>query len=248
MTDKRRLDILLVERGYAETRARAHTLIVEGNVFAGSFCLDKPGRKMLIDTPIEVKLPHPNWVSRGAIKLTHGLSYFEIDPSGCNCLDIGASTGGFTQVLLERGAVSVVAVDVGRQQFASILREDNRVTLLEGVNARYLSATDLPLRPSLVVCDASFIGLTKILPASLALASDDAALIALIKPQFEVGKGQVGKGGVVKNKSLHNQVCNKIKNWLHFNMGWSVLGITESPIHGSKGNMEFLIAAKKKNF
>ena len=119
---------------------------------------------------------------------------------------------------------------------------------MEGVNARYLSATDLPLRPSLVVCDASFIELTKILRASLALARDDAALIALIKPQFEVGKGQVGKGGVVKNKSLHNQVCDKIKNWLQLNMGWSVLGITESPIHGSKGNMEFLIAATKNNF
>jgi 23S rRNA (cytidine1920-2'-O)/16S rRNA (cytidine1409-2'-O)-methyltransferase len=186
---------------------------------------------------------HP-WVSRGGLKLAHGLGSFAIDPAGCLCLDVGASTGGFTDVLLSRGAAKVYAVDVGHGQLAWKLRTDPRVVVLEKTNARHLDRALIPEPVDLVVCDASFISLTLVLPAALALAKPDARLVALIKPQFEVGKGEVGKGGVVRDPAQHEAVCAKIRGWLEA-QGWRVLGLTESPITGPEGNREFLIAAAK---
>jgi 23S rRNA (cytidine1920-2'-O)/16S rRNA (cytidine1409-2'-O)-methyltransferase len=199
------------------------------------------------DLPIEVRgEPHP-WVSRGGIKLAAGLDAFAIDPTGLTAIDVGASTGGFTDVLLKRRAARVHAVDVGHGQLAWILRNDPRVTVLERVNARHLSAAEIPEPVDLVVCDASFIGLETILPAPLALTKPEAWLVALIKPQFEVGKGRVGKGGVVRDPALHAEVCDRIAAWLAALPGWRVLGVVESPITGPEGNKEFLIGGRKGN-
>jgi 23S rRNA (cytidine1920-2'-O)/16S rRNA (cytidine1409-2'-O)-methyltransferase len=241
--DRPRLDQALVDRGLAESRSQAQALVMAGKVFSGSQRLDKPGHRIAEDQPIEVRGPPHPWVSRGGLKLAHGLSHFEIDAEGCTALDVGASTGGFTDVLLSEGAAHVYAVDVGRGQLAWKLRQDARVTVLEGVNARYLTNDQVPEPIDLVVCDASFIGLELALPAALALARPGAHLIALIKPQFEVGKGRVGKGGVVRDPALHEEVKTRIRAWLGETMGWRVLGVTESPIRGPEGNVEFLIAA-----
>jgi 23S rRNA (cytidine1920-2'-O)/16S rRNA (cytidine1409-2'-O)-methyltransferase len=243
--DRRRLDQLLVERGLAETRARAQALIMAGLVFSGTRRLDKPGQTVASDTPLEVRGQDHPWVSRGGIKLARGLDRFDIDPEGLTCLDVGASTGGFTDVLVSRGAAKVYAVDVGHGQLAWKLRQDPRVVVLERVNARYLDRTLVPDPVDLIVCDASFINLETILPAPLALASRRARLIALIKPQFEVGKGRVGKGGVVRDPALHAEVCAHVRTWLSCQPGWRVLGIEESPILGPEGNKEFLIAAAR---
>jgi 23S rRNA (cytidine1920-2'-O)/16S rRNA (cytidine1409-2'-O)-methyltransferase len=240
---KLRLDQLLVERGLAESRAKAQALVLAGKVFSGERRLDKAGATIAADAAIEVRgAPHP-WVSRGALKLVHGLDHFAIDVAGKVALDVGSSTGGFTEVLLARGAAKVYAVDVGRGQLAWSLRNDPRVVVMEGVNARHLTPSDLAEAPQIIVCDASFIGLEVVLPAPLALAATDSALVALIKPQFEVGKGRVGKGGIVRDPDLHAEVCERIRHWLSDTMGWRVLGITESPITGQEGNKEFLIAA-----
>jgi len=177
--------------------------------------------------------------------LVKALDHFAVDPAGLVCLDVGASTGGFTDVLLSRGAAKVTAVDVGKGQLAWKLRNDSRVVVQEGVNARYLSRVEVPDPIDLVVCDASFIGLDTILPAPMALTAPGARLIALIKPQFEVGKGRVGKGGVVRDTALHEEVCTCVADWLAAQPGWHVHGTTESPITGPKGNKEFLIAAEK---
>jgi 23S rRNA (cytidine1920-2'-O)/16S rRNA (cytidine1409-2'-O)-methyltransferase len=244
MADKRRLDALLVERGLAESRARAQALVLAGRVYAGERRLDKPGHALPADTPLSVRGDDQPFVSRGGAKLQHAIDHFRIDPEGRICLDIGASTGGFTDVLLQAGAAKVYAVDVGRGQLAWSLRNDPRVVVLEGVNARYLTAAEIPEPPSLIVCDASFIGLETVLPAALALAAPDAVLVALIKPQFEVGKGRVGKGGVVRDAALHREVCDRIAAWLQQDIGWVVRGITESPLKGPAGNTEFLIVAR----
>jgi 23S rRNA (cytidine1920-2'-O)/16S rRNA (cytidine1409-2'-O)-methyltransferase len=197
------------------------------------------------DAPLEVRGRDHPWVSRGGLKLVQGLDHFAIDPSNLTCLDVGASTGGFTDVLLNRGAAKVFAVDVGHGQLAWKLRNDSRVTVLERTNARYLTRAEVPEPVDLIVCDASFIGLETLLPAPLARAAPGARLIALIKPQFEVGKGQVGKGGVVRDSELHVQVCARIEAWLSAQDDWRVLGLTESPILGPEGNKEFLIAAAR---
>jgi 23S rRNA (cytidine1920-2'-O)/16S rRNA (cytidine1409-2'-O)-methyltransferase len=236
---------LLVDRGLVDTRTRAQALVIAGRVYSGERRLDKPGQATLLDLPLTVRRDEHEWVSRGGTKLAHGLSHFSINAKDCDCLDIGASTGGFTDVLLQAGARSVYAVDVGRGQLDWSLRNNERVKVLEGVNARYLTSMEVPTPPSLVVCDASFIGLQTILPASLALAPEGAYLIALIKPQFEVGKGRVGKGGVVRDTVLHQEVCDRIFSWLSSDQGWAVEGIAESPLKGPKGNTEFLIAARK---
>jgi len=183
-------------------------------------------------------------VSRGGLKLAHALDQFAIDPSGLTVLDVGASTGGFTDVALAGGAAKVYAVDVGHGQLAWKLRKDPRVVVLEKTNARHLTRAEIPDPVDLVVCDASFIGLETVLPAALALAKPGARLVALIKPQFEVGKGRVGKGGVVRDPALHQEVCDRIAAWLPA-QGWTVLGLTESPILGPEGNKEFLIAGRK---
>jgi 23S rRNA (cytidine1920-2'-O)/16S rRNA (cytidine1409-2'-O)-methyltransferase len=240
---KLRLDQLLVERGLAETRTKAQALILAGRVFTGEERLDKPGTGLPVDLPLTVR-GGEDWVSRGAHKLIAGLDAFGIEPSGLVCLDVGASTGGFTEVLLRRGAAHVYAVDVGYGQLDAKLRADPRVVVLERVNARHLDAEQVPEPVDLVVCDASFISLRLVLPAPLALTAPDAALVALIKPQFEVGKGQVGKGGVVRDPELHAAVCEEIRGWIAGLPGWEVSGVVPSPILGPAGNREFLIGAR----
>ena len=242
---KKRLDQILVERGLAESRTRAQALVIAGKVYSGERRLDKPGAPTAEDLAIELRgEPHP-WVSRGGIKLAAGLDAFAIDPSGMVAIDVGASTGGFTDVLLQRGAAKVYAVDVGHGQLAWKLRNDPRVVVLERVNARHLTAEQVPEPVDIVVCDASFIGLETVLPAALALTKPAAYLVALIKPQFEVGKGKVGKGGVVRDPALHAEVCERIRAWLAALPGWTVLGIAESPIKGPEGNIEFLIGGRR---
>ncbi|MGD9538520.1 MAG: TlyA family RNA methyltransferase [Alphaproteobacteria bacterium] len=243
---KIRLDALLVERGLAESRAKAAALILAGVVFSGERRLEKAGQQVAADLPVEVRgAAHP-YVSRGGLKLAHGLDHFGIPVEGRVGLDIGASTGGFTDVLLQRGARRVYAVDVGYGQLDARLRGDERAVVLERVNARHLSRTEVPEPVDLIVCDASFIGLRTILPAPLALAAPGAHLVALIKPQFEVGRERVGKGGIVRDPALHAEVCETIAAWLDGLEGWRVLGITPSPIEGADGNREFLIAAQRE--
>jgi len=241
---KRRADQLLVERGLVDSRQRAQAVILAGLVFSGERRIEKAGQALAADTPLTLRGQDHPWVSRGGLKLDHGLAHFAIDPTGLVCLDIGASTGGFTDVLLTRGAAKVYAVDVGQGQLAWKLRQDPRVVVLEKTNARHLTAAEIPEAPDLVVCDAAFISLTVVLPAALALAKLGARLVALIKPQFEVGRGQVGKGGVVRDPAQHQAVCDRIAAWLPL-QGWRVLGLTGSPISGPDGNLEFLIAAAK---
>jgi 23S rRNA (cytidine1920-2'-O)/16S rRNA (cytidine1409-2'-O)-methyltransferase len=245
MTGKQRVDTLLVERGLAESRARAQALVLAGLVWSEGQRLDKPGTSLAVDTPLEVRGREHPWVSRGGIKLAHALDHFAIDPAGAVALDIGASTGGFTDVLLTRGARHVFAVDVGHGQLAWKLRQDTRVTVIERTNARYLTPEQITEAPDIVVCDASFISLTTVLPAALALAAPAARLVALIKPQFEVGKGKVGKGGVVRDAALHREVCARITAWLETPMAWHVEGLAESPIQGPEGNIEFLVYARR---
>jgi len=241
---KKRLDHLLVERGLAESRAKAQAAIMAGLVFSNEKRLDKPGTPVAEDVALEVRgQPHP-WVSRGGLKLAHAIEAFGIDVAGKTAIDVGASTGGFTDVLLTKGAAKVYAVDVGHGQLAWKLRNDPRVIVLEKTNARHLTADVIPEAPDMVVCDASFIGLETVLPAALALAKPGAVVVALIKPQFEVGKDRVGKGGVVREPELHEEVRQRIAQWLP-RIGWSVFGEDESPIQGPEGNREFLIAARK---
>ncbi len=245
MAVKKRADLVLLDRGLAESRARAQALILAGAVYSGDRRIEKPGDTLAADAPIEVRARDHPWVSRGGVKLAHALDYFDIDPTGAICLDIGASTGGFTDVLLSRGAARVYAVDVGTGQLDWKLRNDPRVIVLERTNARYLNREHVPEPVDLIVCDASFIGLQTLLPAPLALAAPHARLVALIKPQFEVGRASVGKGGVVRDQALRQEVCERISDWLARAMDWAVLGLTESPITGPKGNVEYLIAARR---
>jgi 23S rRNA (cytidine1920-2'-O)/16S rRNA (cytidine1409-2'-O)-methyltransferase len=243
---KRRADQLLVEQGLAESRAKAQALILAGLVSAAGRRVDKPGTAFPEDTELTLAGRDHPWVSRGGVKLAFALDRFTIDPAGKIALDIGASTGGFTDVLLARGAARVHAVDVGRGQLAWKLRQDPRVVVHEGVNARYLTRAELPDPIDLVTCDASFIGLETVLPASLGLIAEHAALVALIKPQFEAGSRAVGKGGVVRDPAVHRAVCERISVWVEAQAGWHVVGIAESPITGPAGNREFLIYARRE--
>ena len=242
---KRRADQLLVDQGLAESRAKAQALILAGVVSCAGRRIDKAGEQLPADAALSVKeYDHP-WVSRGGIKLAHALDHFRIDVDGKIALDIGASTGGFTDVLLSRGARRVHAVDVGHGQLAWKLRQDPRVVVHERLNARYLSRSHVPEPVDLITCDASFIGLNLVLPAPLALAAERAELVALIKPQFEVGRAQVGKGGVVRDPGMHREVCERAAAWVAAQPGWSVVGIVESPILGPDGNREFLLYARR---
>jgi 23S rRNA (cytidine1920-2'-O)/16S rRNA (cytidine1409-2'-O)-methyltransferase len=243
---RQRVDHLLVARGLAETRAKAQALVMAGAVFTGERRVEKPGDMLGPDTPIEVRGQLP-YVSRGGLKLVAGLDAFGIDPAGMIAIDIGASTGGFTDVLLQRGAARVYAVDVGYGQLHHKLRQDSRVVVLERTNARQLSPSEFPEPVDLVVCDTSFISLRLVLPAALALTRPAAWLVALIKPQFEAGKADVGKGGVVRDPVVHTRVCQEIHDWLAGITGWTVLGIIPSPITGPAGNKEFLIAARHQS-
>jgi 23S rRNA (cytidine1920-2'-O)/16S rRNA (cytidine1409-2'-O)-methyltransferase len=240
---KRRADQLLVDQGLAESRAKAQALILAGIVSAGGRRVDKPGTALPEETALALAGRDHPWVSRGGIKLAFALDHFALDVGGVLALDIGASTGGFTDVLLTRGAARVHAVDVGRGQFAWKLRQDPRVVVHEGVNARYLSRAEIPEPIDLITCDASFIGLETLLPAALALAAERAQLVALIKPQFEAGPKDVGKGGVVRDPAIHQAVCERIAAWVGGQPGW--IGIAQSPIQGPAGNREFLIYARR---
>ena len=242
---KSRPDQLLVERGLAESRARAQALILAGLVFSGERKIDKAGQPISADAPLEVRGRDHPWVSRGGIKLAHGLAHFGWDVSGVTAMDVGSSTGGFTDVLLTNGAAKVYAVDSGTNQLAWKIRQDQRVVVLEQTSARILTPAHIPEPMDVFVCDASFIGLAKVLERPLTFAAPDARLIALIKPQFEVGRSEVGKGGVVTDPAARARVCDEVATWLT-KTDWPVAGVTPSPITGPEGNVEFLIAAHRK--
>ena len=239
---KIRVDQLLVARGLAESRARAQALVLAGLVFSGETKIAKAGQPLAEDAALDVRGRDHPWVSRGGIKLAHAIEHFGLDPAGVTAMDIGSSTGGFTDVLLQKGAAHVFAVDSGTNQLAWKLRQDPRVTVLEQTSARVLTPAHIDRPCTWVVCDASFISLAKVLDVPLSLAASPCRLVALIKPQFEVGRAEVGKGGVVRDPALHARVCQEVREWLE-SRGWHVQGIVESPITGPEGNVEFLIAA-----
>ena len=239
---KQRVDQLLVDSGLAESRTRAQALVLAGLVFIGEVKVAKPGQQVPADTVLDLRGRDHPWVSRGGIKLAHAIAHFGLDPAGAVAMDIGSSTGGFTDVLLSNGAAHVFAVDSGTNQLAWKLRQDSRVTVLEQTSARLLNPALITQACNWVVCDASFIGLAKVLEVPLALAAPQCRLVALIKPQFEVGRGEVGKGGVVRDPALHERVCGAVQAWLEA-LGWQVQGIETSPITGPEGNVEFLISA-----
>jgi 23S rRNA (cytidine1920-2'-O)/16S rRNA (cytidine1409-2'-O)-methyltransferase len=241
---KRRADQLLVDRGLVESRTRAQALILAGKIFTGECRVQKAGDPLAEDAPLEVRGQDHPWVSRGGLKLAHALQEFALSPDGKICLDIGASTGGFTDVLLAHGAAKVHAVDVGHGQLAWKLRTDPRVVVHEKTNARYLTPEVIRDPIDALVCDASFIGLATLLPAPLALCAPGAWAVALIKPQFEAGRDLVGSKGVVRDPATHAAVCQRLREWWAGLPGWEVLGIAESPITGPEGNREFLLAAR----
>ena len=239
-----RADVFLVEHGYAKSRTEAQSAIRSGHVRINGQVVQKPSYQMTADASVEYVKPHP-YVSRGALKLAAALDRFELSPAGLVCLDIGASTGGFTEILLERGAKRVYAIDVGHGQLAGKLKRDERVVSREGVNARDLDSDKVPEPPQAIVADVSFIGLKLALPPALAMAPNGAWLVALVKPQFEVGRFAVGKGGIVRDAEAQEAALNDISGWINSVSGWSVLGHIDSPIEGGDGNREFLLAAKK---
>ncbi len=245
MAAKRRADQLLVERGLAESRARAQALILAGIVYESDRRIAKAGDQLAADAALTVKGRGHPWVSRGGVKIAHALDHFGIEVSGRIALDIGASTGGFTDVLLSRGAARVYAVDVGHGQLAWKLRHDPRVVVHERVNARSLTREQVPEPVDIIACDASFIGLAKVLPAPLMLAAAGAGLVALVKPQFEAGREHVGKGGVVRDPAIHIAVCERAADWVSAQPGWTVIGVVESPILGPEGNHEFFLHARR---
>lgn len=241
---KERIDKLLVDRGLVQSRERARALIMAGEVVVADHVAEKPGQMVPVEAEIRLKGEQLPFVSRGGLKLQKALDDFGVDVTGLIALDVGASTGGFTDCLLQRGAAKVLAVDVGYGQLAWQLRQDERVVNLEKTNIRYLTSDRLPAVPDIAVIDASFISLAKVLPATMALLRDGGSIIALIKPQFEVGRGEVGKGGVVRDAEKHREVIATIK-LLAESLGLEVKGITESPVLGQKGNREFLILMAK---
>ncbi|MGE0180537.1 MAG: TlyA family RNA methyltransferase [Sphingomonas sp.] len=243
---KVRADQLLVDRELVESRAKAQALILAGLVFSGERRVDKAGQQLPADAPLEVRGKDHPWVSRGGIKLAHGLEHFGWDVTGAVALDVGSSTGGFTDVLLQRGAAKVFAVDVGTNQLAWKLRQDPRVIVHEQTNARYLRDAAVTEQIDLIVCDASFISLAKVLDKALDFAKPDGGLIALVKPQFEARREEIGKGGVVRDPDVHARVCDAAGAWLA-SRGWAVIGVTPSPITGPEGNIEFLIAARNQS-
>ena len=241
---KIRADQLLVDRGLAESKTRAQALIMAGLVFSDTRKIDKPGQALADDAPIDVRGRDHPWVSRGGIKLAHGLDHFGWDVTRAVAIDVGSSTGGFTDVLLTRGAARVYAVDSGTNQLAWKLRQDPRVVVHEQTSARILTEAHIPEPVDLIVCDASFIGLAKVLERPMTFARPGARLLALIKPQFEAGRDEVGKGGVVRDPAIHKRVCDAVVAWLTTS-GWPVGGVVESPITGPEGNVEFLVAASR---
>jgi 23S rRNA (cytidine1920-2'-O)/16S rRNA (cytidine1409-2'-O)-methyltransferase len=242
---RKRLDQVLVERGLMPSRARAQSAIRAGEVSLGGAPVTRPAHLVGDDDEISVSSSVHKYVSRAALKLVHGLDYFDIDVRDKICVDIGASTGGFTQVLLERHAAHVTAIDVGHGQLVPALASNPRVTSIEGLNAKDVTLAHLGTRPDILTCDVSFISLTKALMKTLDLLQERARILVLIKPQFEVGPAHVGKGGIIRDPELHAKVCDNITQWLAARGGWELLGITESPIEGGDGNKEFLMAARR---
>ena len=240
---KLRADQLLVDRGLAESRARAQALILAGLVFLGDRKVDKAGQQVPDDATLEVRGRDHPWVSRGGIKLAHAIDHFALDVTGMVAIDVGSSTGGFTDVLLTKGAARVYAVDSGTNQLAWKLRSDPRVIVHEQTSARILTADHVPEPVDIIVCDASFISLAKVLERPIGFARRGAHLVALIKPQFEAGREEVGKGGVVRDPAIHSRVCDEVSQWVTA-QGWQVEGIVPSPITGPQGNVEFLIYAR----
>jgi 23S rRNA (cytidine1920-2'-O)/16S rRNA (cytidine1409-2'-O)-methyltransferase len=246
MSSKLRLDKLMVERGLAPSREKAQALIMAGQVVLGDHAAQKAGQQVAADVELRIKGELLPYVSRGGLKLEKGLDQFGIDPSGRTAIDVGASTGGFTDCLLQRGASKVYAVDVGYGQLAWKLREDPRVVVMEKTNIRHLQPEQLDPLPDLAVIDASFISLNLVLPPTLALLARPAEVVALVKPQFEVGKGAVGKGGIVRDPKLHDEVLRKMQA-LATELGAELLGICDSPITGADGNREFLMGLKTRS-
>jgi len=241
---KSRLDVVMTERGLAPSRARAQALILEGKVRVAGRLVTKAGTGVADDVEIEVVTPDHPFVSRGGLKLEAALDAFSLDPAGRDCLDVGASTGGFTDLLLQRGAGRVIAVDVGRGQLDWKLRNDPRVVVMEGVNARRLGADDLPFPVSLAVVDVSFISLKLVVPAILPYLEPNGVLVCLVKPQFEAGREQVGKGGIVRNETVRRRVIDDTVAALA-GLGLDLIGVVPSPIRGQKGNLEELAAFRK---
>jgi 23S rRNA (cytidine1920-2'-O)/16S rRNA (cytidine1409-2'-O)-methyltransferase len=239
-----RLDEALVSRGLSQSRSRARDAILRGTVKVNGVAARKPSQGVFKADDLTVEDAAQHYVSRSALKLLHGLSHFEVKVSGRFALDIGASTGGFTQVLLEQGAAHVTAIDVGHGQMVPQLCEDPRVTSFENLNARDLTRLHVPNNVTLIVSDVSFISLTLALPPALSLVAYGAELLALVKPQFEVGREYVGRGGLVTDPLQHQRVCDEVSAFLK-QQGWQVKGITPSPVEGGDGNIEFLLAASK---
>ena len=240
-----RLDEALVARGLLQSRSRARDAVLRGVVLVNTIAAQKPSQSVFENDVLALVDDTARYVSRAALKLLHGLDYFAIDVTGTHCLDLGASTGGFTQVLLERGAIHVTAIDVGHGQMAQVIAADPRVNNIEGLNARAITREHVPDMVSLIVCDISFISLKLALPPSLELVKSGTDIIALIKPQFEVGRDHVGKGGIVTDVTQHERVCRELQEWLTLS-GWQIKGLTPSPIEGGDGNREFLIGAVKR--
>ena len=241
---KARADQLLLDRGLVESRAKAQALILAGLVFSGERKIDKAGQALSDDAPLDVRGKEHPWVSRGGIKLDHALTHFAWDLAGAVALDVGSSTGGFTDVLLQRGAARVYAIDAGTNQLAWKLRQDPRVVVHEQTNARYLTPDIVTEPVDIIVCDASFISLAKVLDTALGFAKPKGRLVALVKPQFEAEREEIGKGGVVKDPAVHERVCDSAAQWVR-SRGWAVEGIVQSPITGPEGNVEFLLAATR---
>jgi len=241
MGDKERIDKVLVDRGLADSRTKAQALVMSGIVLVDEIRVDKPSEKVSPEAAIRLKgdSPETRYVGRGGLKLEGALKEFGIDPTGMRCLDVGASTGGFTDCLLQHGTSHVIALDVGTNQLVWKLRSDDRVVVMENTNARTVEPKDLPFRPDLVVMDVSFISVTRILPAIKGLISGDGKIIVLIKPQFEVGRGEVGKGGIVREPEKHSAVIESVTEFAE-SIGLKRVGLMESPILGAEGNKEFL--------
>lgn len=240
---KIRADQLLVDSGLAESRARAQALILAGLVFLGDRKVEKAGQQVPEGTELDVRGRDHPWVSRGGVKLAHALEEFAIDVTGFVAIDVGSSTGGFTDVLLTRGAAKVYAVDSGTNQLAWKIRSDDRVIVHEQTSARILTDAHVPEQVDMIVCDASFISLAKVLEKPISFAKPDAQMIALIKPQFEARREEVGKNGVVRDTLVHQRVCAEVQDWV-VSQGWTVAGLTQSPITGPQGNVEFLLYAR----
>lgn len=241
MSDKKRVDVALVERGLAQSREKAQALVMSGVVYIGENKVDKASAQVMPEDELIVRQTGTGYVSRGALKLEKGLAVFGVEAKGRVAMDLGASTGGFTDVLLQNGAAHVYAIDVGYGQLDWKLRNDPRVTVMERTNARYLTADDLPLRPTLGVMDVSFISIIKILPAAAAIMGENGEFISLIKPQFEAGRDRVGKKGVVRDAQVHLDVVKEILHFIDADMGWTAQNLSFSPIKGPEGNIEFLV-------